>query len=68
MEKHYYRQEQSIETEFLRVYNDILLSVDKGKEAVLIILDSAAFDTINHDVFFTRLADRYGIAGPALRC
>ena len=41
--------------------------VDKGKEVVLILLDySAAFDTINHDVFLTRLAERYGITGSVL--
>ena len=63
-----YRQGHSIETALLRVYNDMLLAVDKGKEVVLILLDySAAFDTINHDVFLTRLAERYGITGSVLR-
>ena len=39
-----YRQGHSIETALLRVYNDMLLAVDKGKEVVLILLDySAAF-------------------------
>ena len=53
-----YRQGHSIETALLRVYNDMLL----------ILLDySAAFDTINHDVFLTRLAERYGITGSVLR-
>ena len=62
-----YRPGHSIETALLRVYNDMLLAVDKGKEVVLIRLDySAAFDTINHDVFLTRLAERYGIAGSVL--
>ena len=62
-----YRSGHSIETALLRVYNDLLLAVDKGKEAVLILLDySAAFDTINHDVFLNRLAERYGITGRVL--
>ena len=44
----------------------MLFVVDKGKEVVLILLDSAAFDTINHDVFLTRLAERYGIAASVI--
>ena len=63
-----YPQAHGIETALLRVYNDMLLAVDKGKEIVLILLDySAAFDTINRDVFLTRLAERYGIIGSVLR-
>ena len=47
-----YRSCHSIETALLRVYNDLLLAVDQGNEAVLILLDySAAFDTISHNVF-----------------
>ena len=63
-----YRSGHSIETALLRVYNDLLMAVDKGKEAVLVLLDySAAFDTINHEVFLNRLAERYGITGCVLR-
>ena len=59
-----YQQGHSIDTALLRVYNDMLLAVDKGKEVVLILFDySAAFDIINHDVLLTRLAERCGIAG-----
>lgn len=62
-----YRPCHSTETALLRVYNDLLLAVDKGEEAVLILLDySAAFDTINHHTFLDRLAKRYGITGSAL--
>ena len=51
----------------MRVYNDLLLAVDQGNEAVLILLDySAAFDTISHKVFLNRLRQRYGIMGTAL--
>ena len=55
-------------TSLLHMYNDLLLAVDKWKEAVLVIHDySAAFDTINHEVFINRLAERYGITDCALR-
>ena len=41
-----------METTLLRVYKDLLLAVDQGNEAVLILLDYfAAFDTISHNVF-----------------
>ena len=62
-----YRSCHSIETALLRVYNDLLLAVDQGNEAVLILLDySAAFDTISHNVFLDRLFHRYGVSGSAL--
>ena len=63
-----YRQYHSTETTMLRVINDLLLALDKGNEVILVLLDySAAFDTINHEVFFKRLQDRYGIGGPVLK-
>ena len=63
-----YRQFHSTETAMLRVVNDLLLALDKGNEAVLILLDySAAFDTITHSIFFERLQSRYGIGGTVLR-
>ena len=59
-----YRSGHSAETALLRVYNDLLLAVDKEKDAILVLLDcSAAFDTINHDIFLKRLSHRYGICG-----
>jgi hypothetical protein len=62
-----YRANHSTESALLRVYNDLLLAADKGQEAILVLLDySAAFDTINHEVFFQRLSNRYGISGLAL--
>ena len=58
----------STETALLRVQNDLLLAVDKGQEAVLVLLDySAAFDTIDHETLFQRPKDRYGICGTVLK-
>ena len=62
-----YRSNRSVETALVRVYNDLLLAIDKGKEAMLILLDySAAFDTINHNTFLNRLTHRFGITGSLL--
>ena len=45
-----------------RVYNDILLALDKGQVSILVLLDfSAIFDKINHDVFFKRFSHKYGL-------
>ena len=47
-----YREYHSCETALLRVLNDILLALDKGDEAVLLLLDySAAVDTVRHDMY-----------------
>ena len=63
-----YRQYHSIETALTRVYNDILMDLDKqGGETVLVLLDlSAAFDTIDHTVFINRLRSRYCVGGAPL--
>ena len=51
-----------------RVYNDILMNLDKqGGETVLLLLDlSSAFDTIDHTVFINRLRSPYGVGGAPL--
>ncbi|XP_071508445.1 uncharacterized protein [Diadema antillarum] len=62
-----YRPHHSCETALLKVTNDILLSLDKGEEAVLLLLDySAAFDTVSHDALLSRLHDRFGLSDTAL--
>ena len=62
-----YRPRHSCETALLRVSNDILLALDGGDEAILLLLDySAAFDIIKHEAFLSRLEKRYGICDVAL--
>ena len=63
-----YRPFHSVETALLKVTNDILLSLDKGEEVILVLLDfSCAFDIIKHDILSQRLKLRFGINGQALR-
>ena len=63
-----YRKFHSTETALLCVTNDLLLVLDKGHEAVLVLLDySCAFDTINHSMLFERFKRTYGICGTVLK-
>ena len=63
-----YRAHHSTETALLRVHNDIMISLDKQKEVVLVLLDlSAAFDTLDHDVLLHGLEYRFGISGTFLQ-
>ena len=63
-----YRQFYGFETALLRVTNEILMSLDKGEEVILILLDfSSAFDTINHDILLKRLEHKLGICDQALK-
>ena len=58
----------STETALTRVFNDVLLAIDKGHEAVIVLLDfSAAFDSIDHDTMTDRFQRCYGIKGTALQ-
>jgi len=52
----------------LSVLSDILLAVDRGDFAALVLLDlSAAFDTVDHDILLQRLQTSFGIDGVALK-
>ena len=51
-----YRSNHSTETALLRVFNDLVMTVDSGRAAVLTLLDlSAAFDTVDHPTLLSRL-------------
>ena len=63
-----FRPGHSTETAVLRVSSDILLAVDRGDVAALILLDlSAAFDTVDYEVLLHCLQTTYGISDVAHR-
>ncbi len=60
--------QHSTESALLKVFNDILLAVDSGKNTVLLLLDlTAAFDTVDHNILLCRLERLFGIGGIALQ-
>lgn len=63
-----YRKFHSCETAVTKIYNDLLIMMDKRDNVVLLLLDlSAAFDTINHNILLNRLQNIYGITGTAIQ-
>jgi len=51
-----YKPFHSCETALVRVYNDILVAIDKRHCVMLLLLDlSADFETVDHDILLTRL-------------
>ena len=62
-----YKQFQSTETALVKVFNDIILDVDRNRTVILLLLDlSAAFDTVDHTILIERLANRFGLCNLAL--
>ena len=52
----------------MRVYNDILVAIDKRHCVMLLPSDlCTAFDAVNHDILLTRLHSQYSISGIALK-
>uniref|UniRef100_A0A3Q3MWN2 Reverse transcriptase domain-containing protein n=1 Tax=Mastacembelus armatus TaxID=205130 RepID=A0A3Q3MWN2_9TELE len=62
-----FRAHHSTETALLKVTNDLLLASDNGLVSILVLLDSAAFDTIDHNILLQRLEHVIGITGTALK-
>ena len=62
-----YRAGHSTETVLLRVVNDILSALDEDRSSILLLLDnSAAFDTIDHKILLSRLENIFGVRSVAL--
>lgn len=62
-----YRQFHSTGAALLRVFNDILLNMNKQQVTLLVFLDlSATFDTIDYSILLRRLENNLGISGSAL--
>ena len=62
-----YKAHHSTETSLLRVYNDVMFKIDRGNGTLLVLLDlSAAFDTIDHQIFFHILEHSLDISDSAL--
>ena len=62
-----YKKLHSTDSALLKVENDVLLNMEKGRVTALTFLFlSAAFDTINHLALINRLSSWYGISGTAL--
>ena len=62
-----YKKSHSTETALLRIHNDIISSIDRGKGVFLILLDlSAAFDTVDHHILLSFLENHIGLHGTVL--
>ena len=63
-----YKAHHSTETALLTITDDILLSLDRGDNVFLLLLDlSAAFDTVKHSLLLSRLENSFGITGTVLQ-
>ena len=61
------KKHHSTETALVKVQNDILEATDNQNSVILVLLDlnSAAFDTVDHEILIRKLSSRYGITGKA---
>ena len=58
----------STETALLKVFNDLLLTVDSGDSDILMLLDlTAAYDTVDHNILISRLEHCVGFKGTVLK-
>ena len=63
-----YRYYHSTETALVKIFDDLLMSMDKQQVVLLTLLDlSAAFDTVNHSILLHRLKYTFGVTDLALQ-
>ena len=61
-----YRKGHSTETALIKIFDDLLTSMDNQLVSILTLLDlSAAFDTVNHNILVNRLSSLFGIQDTA---
>ena len=61
-----YRKNHSTETALVKIVNDLLCAIDSRQCTFLVMLDqSAAFDTVNQDLLLNRLRSTCGIVNDA---
>ena len=57
-----YKQFHNTKTALVKVFNDIVLDIDRSRFVILLLLDlSAAFDTVDHTKLIERFANRFGL-------
>ena len=62
-----YKHKHSTETALLKIFDDLLNSMDKQQVSLLVLLDlSAAFDTVNHAILKERLHTLFGLNDSAI--
>ena len=62
-----YRPKHSVESALVKVKNDIMFALNSDRVVLMVLLDlSAAFDTIDHDTFISRLSSRIGVRSVVL--
>jgi len=63
-----YRRLHSTETAVTKVFNDLLVAVDRVQMSALCLLDlSPAFDTVDHDLQLQQLKRQFGLCGTVLQ-
>jgi len=62
-----YSKHHSPKSALLKIFDNILQTVDSKQATALLLLDiSAAIDTVNHKLLLNRLSQMFGICGSAL--
>ena len=62
-----YRRGHSTKTAVLKIIFDALIAADRREVTLLVMLDqSAAFDTVDHSILIDRLRNSFGVSGLAL--
>ena len=60
---------QLTETALVKIQDDVLRAVDNNDSIALLLIDqSAAFDTVDHSILLSRLALRFGVKGQVIVC